>query len=70
MNLPIITADQRLAERRGVKGVLVGKSGIGQDREIGFARKVFDAVFGTTTKSGAVGADDVGGCHGVTPVRA
>lgn len=30
MNLPIITADQRLAERRGVKGVLVGKSGIGK----------------------------------------
>ena len=30
MSLPIITADQRLAERRGVKGVLVGKSGIGR----------------------------------------
>ena len=30
MSLPIITADQRLAERRGVKGVLVGKSGIGK----------------------------------------
>ena len=30
MALPIITADQRLAERRGVKGVLVGKSGIGK----------------------------------------
>ena len=30
MSLPIITADQRLSELRGVKGVLVGKSGIGK----------------------------------------
>ena len=28
--LPIISADQRLAERRGVKGVIFGKSGIGK----------------------------------------
>ena len=34
MNLPIITADQRLAERRGVKGVLVGKSGIGKTSQL------------------------------------
>lgn len=29
-----ITADQRLAERRGVKGVLVGKSGIGKTSQL------------------------------------
>ncbi|WBQ12855.1 ATP-binding protein [Hyphomonadaceae bacterium BL14] len=28
--LPIITADQRLAEQRGVKGVIFGRSGIGK----------------------------------------
>jgi len=31
---PIITADQRLAERRGVKGVLVGKSGLGKTSQL------------------------------------
>ncbi len=30
MSLPIISADQRLAERRGVKGCIFGKSGIGK----------------------------------------
>ena len=30
MNLPIISADQRLAERRGIKGAIFGKSGIGK----------------------------------------
>lgn len=30
MNLPIISADQRRAEKRGVKMVLLGKSGIGK----------------------------------------
>ena len=34
MKLPIITADQRLAEQRGVKGVLVGKSGIGKTSQL------------------------------------
>lgn len=34
MSLPIITADQRLAEQRGVKGVLVGKSGIGKTSQL------------------------------------
>ncbi|WLQ14311.1 ATP-binding protein [Hahella aquimaris] len=34
MNLPIITADQRLAEKRGVKGVLIGKSGIGKTSQL------------------------------------
>jgi hypothetical protein len=34
MTLPIITADQRMAERRGVKGVLVGKSGIGKTSQL------------------------------------
>jgi len=34
MSLPIITADQRMAERRGVKGVLVGKSGIGKTSQL------------------------------------
>lgn len=34
MSLPIITADQRLAERRGVKGVLIGKSGIGKTSQL------------------------------------
>ena len=34
MMLPIITADQRLAERRGIKGVLVGKSGIGKTSQL------------------------------------
>jgi hypothetical protein len=28
--LPIISADQRLAEKRGIKGVILGKSGIGK----------------------------------------
>jgi len=28
--LPIITADQRLAETRGIKGVIFGPSGIGK----------------------------------------
>lgn len=30
MTLPIISADERLAERRGVKGCIFGKSGIGK----------------------------------------
>jgi hypothetical protein len=30
MSLPIITADQRLAEARGIKGCIFGKSGIGK----------------------------------------
>ena len=30
MTLPIISADQRLAEPRGIKGVIFGKSGIGK----------------------------------------
>lgn len=30
MNLPIISADERLAEKRGIKGVIFGKSGIGK----------------------------------------
>jgi hypothetical protein len=30
MNLPIISADERLAETRGVKGCIFGKSGIGK----------------------------------------
>jgi len=30
MTLPIITADQRLAEPRGIKGCIFGKSGIGK----------------------------------------
>lgn len=30
MSLPIILADQRLAERRGIKAVIFGKSGIGK----------------------------------------
>ena len=34
MSLPIISADQRLAERRGVKGVLAGKSGIGKTSQL------------------------------------
>jgi hypothetical protein len=34
MSLPIITADQRLAEPRGVKGVLMGKSGIGKTSQL------------------------------------
>jgi len=34
MSLPIITADQRMAECRGVKGVLVGKSGIGKTSQL------------------------------------
>ncbi len=34
MTVPIITADQRLAEPRGVKGVLVGKSGIGKTSQL------------------------------------
>ena len=34
MSLPIISADQRLAETRGVKGVLVGKSGIGKTSQL------------------------------------
>lgn len=32
--LPIITADQRLAERRGIKGVLAGKSGLGKTSQL------------------------------------
>jgi AAA domain len=34
MSLPIVSADQRLAEKRGVKGVLVGKSGIGKTSQL------------------------------------
>ena len=34
MTFPIITADQRLAEPRGVKGVLVGKSGLGKTSQL------------------------------------
>ena len=30
MSLPIISADQRLAEKRGIKGVILGVSGIGK----------------------------------------
>ena len=32
--LPIISAEQRLAEKRGVKGVLVGKAGIGKTSQL------------------------------------
>jgi hypothetical protein len=39
MTPPIISADQRLAERRGVKGVLVGKSGIGKTSQIPSRRR-------------------------------
>ena len=34
--LPIISADQRLAERRGIKGVIFGKSGIGKTSLVWF----------------------------------
>lgn len=34
MALPIVTADQRLAEKRGVKGVLIGKAGIGKTSQL------------------------------------
>lgn len=34
MSLPIISADERLAEKRGVKGVLVGKAGIGKTSQL------------------------------------
>ena len=34
MSLKIYTADQRLAEQRGVKGVLVGKSGLGKTSQL------------------------------------
>lgn len=34
MTFPIVTADQRMAERRGVKGVLVGRSGIGKTSQL------------------------------------
>ena len=34
MSLPIISADQRRAEKRGVKGVLVGKAGIGKTSQV------------------------------------
>ena len=34
MTLPIIGADQRMSERRGVKGVLIGKSGIGKTSQL------------------------------------
>lgn len=34
MSWPIITADQRMAERRGIKGVLVGKSGVGKTSQL------------------------------------
>jgi ABC-type lipoprotein export system ATPase subunit len=30
MAFPIITADQRLAEKRGIKGCILGPSGIGK----------------------------------------
>ena len=30
MSFPIITADQRLAEKRGIKGCILGPSGIGK----------------------------------------
>ena len=30
MNLPLILADQRLAERRGIKAAIFGRSGIGK----------------------------------------
>ena len=32
--LPIISAEQRLAEKRGIKGVLVGKAGIGKTSQL------------------------------------
>lgn len=34
MGLPIVTADQRLAERHGVKLVLLGKSGLGKTSQL------------------------------------
>ena len=30
MNFPIITADERLSEKRGIKGCMLGRSGIGK----------------------------------------
>lgn len=34
MSLPIISANERLAEKRGIKGVLIGKSGIGKTSQL------------------------------------
>ena len=34
MSLPIISADERLNEKRGIKGVLLGKSGIGKTSQL------------------------------------
>ena len=34
LQLPIISAEQRLAEKRGVKGVLVGKAGLGKTSQL------------------------------------
>ena len=34
MALPIISADQRMAEVRGVKGCIFGKSGIGKTSQL------------------------------------
>ncbi len=34
MAFPIISADQRLAERHGVKLVLLGKSGLGKTTQL------------------------------------
>ncbi|MFM2007448.1 MAG: hypothetical protein RLZZ09_3103, partial [Pseudomonadota bacterium] len=34
LQLPIISAEQRLAEKRGVKGVLLGKAGIGKTSQL------------------------------------
>ena len=34
MTLPIVSADQRMSERRGVKGVLIGFSGLGKTSQL------------------------------------
>ena len=62
MSLPIITADQRLAEPRGIKGVLVGKSGIGKTSQLWtltpIATLFFDLEAGDAHRVKCV-ADDV-----------
>ena len=48
--LPIITADQRLAERRGIKGCIFGKSGIGNHGvETALLADIGDQISGNMT---------------------
>jgi GTPase SAR1 family protein len=60
MTLPIITADQRLAEPRGIKGCIFGKSGIGKTSLLWSLMASTTGPFARGVGQFVLGADEVG----------